>query len=287
MNTGSMPAPSVLWETTVLTQQNGFVGICTTNPSAKLEVAGQIKITGGLPGNKKVLTSDANGLASWQTVAAGGADADAVVGNEVINTNNATLIRSGAGTDASPYKLELNLGNPNSWSTAQTFSSGLIISGGNLIFSQTANPDFYIDSNRGVQIRLDADNNTTDVFSINNGLNTRVFSIDESGILQVGNVPWARLSGFPATCGTGQYVSAVGSTLTCSTPAGTSQWTTNGTSIYYNSGNVGIGTTDPQAKLEVVGGAIKATGGLIIETRSSDPSSPVAGQMWLRTDINP
>ena len=41
------------------------VGIGTKTPEAKLEVAGQVKITGGNPGANKVLTSDANGLASW------------------------------------------------------------------------------------------------------------------------------------------------------------------------------------------------------------------------------
>ncbi len=44
------------------------VGIGTTTPSAKLEVAGQIKITGGSPGSGKVLTSDSSGLATWQTI---------------------------------------------------------------------------------------------------------------------------------------------------------------------------------------------------------------------------
>jgi len=50
-------------------------------------------------------------------------------------------------------------------------------------------------------------------------------------------------------------------------------------------GNVGIGTTSPGAKLEVQGGPIKATGGLIIETRTTDPTPPATGQMWLRSDI--
>ncbi len=45
---------------------NGRVGIGTTSPTAQLEVAGQVKITGGTPGVNKVLVSDATGLASWQ-----------------------------------------------------------------------------------------------------------------------------------------------------------------------------------------------------------------------------
>lgn len=47
-------------------QNGGNVGIGTGSPAAKVEVAGQIKITGGNPGKDKVLTSDTTGLASWQ-----------------------------------------------------------------------------------------------------------------------------------------------------------------------------------------------------------------------------
>jgi len=48
---------------------NGNVGIGVTPTTAKLEVAGQIKITGGTPAAGKILTSDATGLATWTTPA--------------------------------------------------------------------------------------------------------------------------------------------------------------------------------------------------------------------------
>lgn len=46
--------------------QSGNVGIGTATPGAKLEVAGQIKMTGGTPGTDKVLISDSSGLAGWE-----------------------------------------------------------------------------------------------------------------------------------------------------------------------------------------------------------------------------
>lgn len=60
----------------VVKNSNGNVGIGTTNPNAKLEVAGQVKITDGNPGLGKVLTSDANGLGSWESIPAGVQDLD-------------------------------------------------------------------------------------------------------------------------------------------------------------------------------------------------------------------
>lgn len=63
--------------------------------------------------------------------------------------------------------------------------------------------------------------------------------------------------------------------------------TTGNTYLATDSGNVGIGMVNPTTKLEVQGGAIKATDGLIIETRTQDPESPQTGQIWLRTDITP
>ncbi|KQC33472.1 hypothetical protein AAU57_09225 [Nonlabens sp. YIK11] len=45
----------------------GMVGIGVSDPQAKLDIAGNIKIVDGTQGADKVLTSDANGVASWKT----------------------------------------------------------------------------------------------------------------------------------------------------------------------------------------------------------------------------
>ena len=64
MRTGSLPG--------LVLKTSGNVGIGTTNPGAALEVNGQVKITGGVPGASKVLTSDANGLATWTDISSSG-----------------------------------------------------------------------------------------------------------------------------------------------------------------------------------------------------------------------
>ena len=94
-----------------------------------------------------------------------------------------------------------------------------------------------------------------------------IFRIDETGTLATGTIPWSSLSDFPGACSAGQFVSAVGDTLTCSTPAGgvagtgttnyLSKWTGTsalGNSVIFDDGtNVGIGTTEPLSKLHVNG----------------------------------
>ena len=51
---------------------NGNLGINTDTPTQKLDIDGQIRIRGGNPGIGKVLTSDANGTATWEDPISGG-----------------------------------------------------------------------------------------------------------------------------------------------------------------------------------------------------------------------
>ncbi|CAM4013096.1 hypothetical protein FIA58_019445 [Flavobacterium jejuense] len=48
---------------------NNNIGIGNNNPTAKLDIAGNVKISDGTQGAGKVLTSDANGLATWTDAA--------------------------------------------------------------------------------------------------------------------------------------------------------------------------------------------------------------------------
>ena len=79
--------------------KTGNVGIGTLTPSEKLEINGQIKITGGNPGNSKVLRSDANGVASWGDI--GWTD----LGTDVVLLNSSDDV--GIGTAIPGLKLHV------------------------------------------------------------------------------------------------------------------------------------------------------------------------------------
>lgn len=116
----------ILWpgNTQVLTAKvSGNVGIGTANPTAKLEVAGQVKITGGAPGVGKVLTSDATGLGSWQTPAASSSFWSAS-GSNISNTNSGNV---GIGISNPQFPLHVN--HPSDCSILLTTTPGGTTSG--------------------------------------------------------------------------------------------------------------------------------------------------------------
>ncbi|MBU0879542.1 hypothetical protein KKH00_01890, partial [Patescibacteria group bacterium] len=226
--------------------QNGNIGIGTTSPTAKLEIAspssteglriisasdqsplnirnnantydifrvneyGVLKV-GSVPWER--LSSLPSACPAGQYVSAIGStltcstpsstvytagtgisiDVNKKISSTVIgNTGTVTSITAGTGltgeTITSSGTFALNLANANTWTGAQTLNNANLILNGTsamnfnqttavMNFNATANPA-YINSNRGIQLRLDADNNTTDEFAINNGSNLKVFSIN-------------------------------------------------------------------------------------------------------------
>ncbi|MDD4900931.1 MAG: hypothetical protein PHS62_02340 [Patescibacteria group bacterium] len=123
--------------------KNGNVGIGIVNPGAKLEVAGQVKITGGTPGAGKVLTSDANGLAVWQALTASSDTLQSVTNRGTTTTNN------------------------------------LAING--QIFDHQANNDFYINSYDGLQLRINSDGAGSANLKVNNSANSTIVSVTDGG----------------------------------------------------------------------------------------------------------
>jgi ribosomal protein S6E (S10) len=138
---------------------NGYAGIGTANPGARLEVAGQIKITGGSPAAGKVLTSDATGLATWQTPSGGiGGSGQAnyvskftgasTLGNSQFFDNGTSI---GIGTNNPKYKLDIRSGTETSqlhitksgddglWIASEGYDNGFITAGG-YWYNPTATP---------------------------------------------------------------------------------------------------------------------------------------------------
>lgn len=99
----------------------GNLGLGVQTAAAKLDVAGAVKIADGTQGAGKVLTSDANGLASWQTpTGGGGITGTGAAGNLTFwtgtttlgtNTNlfwNNTNTRLGIGTATPANKVDIS-----------------------------------------------------------------------------------------------------------------------------------------------------------------------------------
>ncbi|MCC5924128.1 MAG: hypothetical protein JJT77_10100 [Crocinitomicaceae bacterium] len=76
----------------VIAPDLGNVGIGTTAPTQKLDIDGQIRIRGGAPGAGKVLTSAADGTATWEVPASG---ASGTVNQTFFNSG--TFVRTATG----------------------------------------------------------------------------------------------------------------------------------------------------------------------------------------------
>lgn len=99
------------------------VGIGTATPAATLDVNGNVKISGGTPGAGKVLTSDANGVATWS--AAGVVQPNTFVLSD--NVADANLLINGytniASTVFQSKTASSSASNANNWNKSSSFIS--------------------------------------------------------------------------------------------------------------------------------------------------------------------
>ncbi|MCG3166365.1 MAG: hypothetical protein POELPBGB_02143 [Bacteroidia bacterium] len=200
----------------------GNVGVGTTAPGAKLEVTGQVKITGGSPGAGKVLTSDAAGLATWQTPSGGGwsltGNSGTTAGTNFIGTTDAVdLVVKVNGAETARFKSSglVGIGTATPTDKLHIFGSSRY-QGGMILMN---NYGFYGETSGGTLYSLIGLTANTAYFGPTNltGTNTYFYVPPSAAVNFITTGSQSRL-----------YIA--------------------------DAGNVGVGTITPASKLHVVGG---------------------------------
>ena len=260
---------SLDWATSFLRiDTSGNVGIGTSDSiGAKLDINGTIKIRGGSPASGKVLTSDANGLASWQTASAS---------SQWTTSGNNIYYNVGIGTTAGNVGIgsttnlndKLNVGGTIGVFNNNAPYYGLILSEENT-------------SGQGLQIWFDSPNSPAFLaWTIGASPNNRIFELTEYDDQNYNARLQFVTSGESNYSGSIHYFCDLSlATMFVSTITGVGIGTTIPTQKLHVignaiiSGNVGIGTTNPTTNLDV-NGTIRIRGG-----------SPAAGK-FLSSDAN-
>lgn len=276
----------------LLMENGGFVGIGTSAPGRLLEVSGAS--TGTIPYNASAATISirnpdttnsntadlsfrTNDSAGTTTTAAkivgiftnrgtgsvvsgdiAFVTTNAGTGSEKMRVTSGGLVGIGTAVPNTPLEVKAASTNIRAYGTGTTgantkFQTYL----GDIANSPFAEMQMYAPTGAGSEyLRFNISNSSGTVF-------TDVLNISRSGSVGVGtSTPNYRLDvqGGQLNASGGLCIAGDCKTAWSQVGGGTSQWTTAGTNIYFNTGNVGVGTTNPTTAKLVVSGTAGAQG---------------------------
>jgi hypothetical protein len=243
----------------------GKVGIANANPSEKLDIVGNIKFTGSINNVTSTQLDFVNGVTSSIQTQINNTNtytsnyitiSSNVLANSLLNTSN-TISSKVTTLDTRMTSLDTNMSNYLN-TTSNTLVNSLLNTS-NTISSRISALNTTINAlstdslSQGVHNKYIIDN----IYD-NNLTVTGTLTASEIIILEFDQVYGA--NGMVINTDLNTYINTVTSNYVKNN-YNQSQWISSGNNIYYNSGNVGIGITNPASALHV-SGTILATGNI-------------------------